>query len=271
MLLMIKDQKPPELFVTANSTTETEVEPKNKVRSFRTIPINSKTKNLILGSSIIARINPYDLPEDIEIQAYSGSTTEEKADVTKIWEKVKLETITIQNGTNDILKHKHESAEQMFKKHKSLVQSLSDRHNPFKVFICEVPPVIEDDQLVGCNKKIEDFNQLLNDYCESKEILPVHETLTIQNNWKSFYHKSIHFNDSLGTLLLKNILLSHILRYSNNVLRSRKRNSQTNDSTMTYADSSGSQSQHQYRNPLSSSTFNTEAKLRFAKVATKGN
>ena len=43
--------------------------PKNKVRSFRGLPIHEKTKNLIVGSSIIARSNLYEVPEHIEKQA----------------------------------------------------------------------------------------------------------------------------------------------------------------------------------------------------------
>ena len=75
-----------EMLKSQNNTTATTKETKsnlekvlrNKVRSFRTLSIHEKTKKLILGSSIIARINPYEMPEDIEIQAYSGSTSEEK-------------------------------------------------------------------------------------------------------------------------------------------------------------------------------------------------
>ena len=39
------------------------------------LPANSNTENLIIGSSIIKQIPRTALPEDVEINAYSGSTS----------------------------------------------------------------------------------------------------------------------------------------------------------------------------------------------------
>lgn len=49
-----------------------------KVRSFQLLPQHDHVKNLILGSSIVARIPKNDLPYDTDIQAYPGSSTDEK-------------------------------------------------------------------------------------------------------------------------------------------------------------------------------------------------
>ena len=67
--------------------TESNLEkvPKNKFRSFRTLPIHEKK---ILGSSIFARINPNEEPEDIEKHAYSGFTSAQKLAITSMGERI---------------------------------------------------------------------------------------------------------------------------------------------------------------------------------------
>ena len=57
---------------------------------------------------------------DIELQAYSGSTSEKKLAKTSKWEKKSLRTVTIQDVTNTILKHKNETVEEMFEHHQDL-------------------------------------------------------------------------------------------------------------------------------------------------------
>ena len=74
-----------------------------KVRSFQTRRIANTTTNLILGSSIIARVNQNELPLDVEIIPYSGSTTDEKMTILQKTNFAQLKTIIIQDGTNSIL------------------------------------------------------------------------------------------------------------------------------------------------------------------------
>ena len=52
-----------------------------QIRSFRPHLLNPETENLIIGSSIISRINQNDLPRDVAIHAHPGLTTDEKAGI----------------------------------------------------------------------------------------------------------------------------------------------------------------------------------------------
>ena len=75
-----------------------------KVRSFQTRQIANTTTNLILGSSIVARVNQNELPLDVEIIPYSGSTTDEKMTILQKTNFAQLNIIIIQDGTNSIFK-----------------------------------------------------------------------------------------------------------------------------------------------------------------------
>ena len=128
MMEMLKIQK--DLPATAKEPEPNlENVPKNKVRSIGTLPIHEKTKNLILGSSIIARINPYEVHET---QGYSGSTSEEKLAVTSKLEKKKLKAVKIQNGTNSVLKHKNGTVEEKFQHYQDLIKQIEVYHEPEK-------------------------------------------------------------------------------------------------------------------------------------------
>ena len=54
-----------------NPNNVTEIKP-IQIRSFRPHLLNPETENLIIGSSIISRINQNDLPRDVAIHAYPG-------------------------------------------------------------------------------------------------------------------------------------------------------------------------------------------------------
>ena len=75
-----------------------------QIRSFRPHLLNPETENLIIGSCIINRINQNDFPRDVAIHAYPGSTTDEKAGILDSYENKQLRTITLQDGTNSLLK-----------------------------------------------------------------------------------------------------------------------------------------------------------------------
>ena len=77
-----------------------------KVRSFQTRQIANTATNLILGSSTVARGNQNELPLDMEIIPYSGSTTDEKMTILQKTNFAQLKTIIIQDGTNSMLSSK---------------------------------------------------------------------------------------------------------------------------------------------------------------------
>ena len=81
-----------------------------QVRSFRPHLLNpetEKTENRIIGLSIISRTNQNDLPRDLVIHAYPGSTTDEKDGILDSYENKQPRTITLQDRkdrTNSLLK-----------------------------------------------------------------------------------------------------------------------------------------------------------------------
>ena len=69
------------------------------------IPLNEKTENLILGSSIIAKLeNDPNIPEDSAVHAYRGSTTKDNINVLKKYNEREIKTLILQDGTNSVLK-----------------------------------------------------------------------------------------------------------------------------------------------------------------------
>ena len=201
-----------------NNVTEIKQQP-IQIRSFRPHLLNPETENLIIGSSIISRINQNDLPRDVAIHAYPGSTTEEKAGILDSYENKQLRTITLQDGTNSLLKQRSINVKNHFEKQKLLVEKLSSKFKPQKIFICEIPPVKNDDSV---NEQIRNFNNLLNnEYHDNPaiEIINLHERICAVNNSNNPFFDNIHFNYKYGLPLIKFSLLSHILKYSNNVPR----------------------------------------------------
>ena len=190
-----------------------------QIRSFRPHLLNPETENLITGSSIISRINQNDLPRDVAIHAYPGSTTEEKAGILDSYENKQLRTITLQDGTNSLLKQRSINVKSHFEKQKLLVEKLSSKLMPQKIFICEIPPVKNDDTV---NEQIRNFNNLLNnEYHDNPaiEIINLHERICAVNNSNNPFFDNIHFNYKYGLPLIKFSVLSHVLKYSNNVPR----------------------------------------------------
>ena len=138
-----------------------------KVRSFQTRQIANTTTNLILVSSTVAKVNQNELPLNVEIIPYSGSTTDEKMTILQKTNFVQLKTIKIQDGTNSILMETNKSPEEIAINIKALISQIYEKFKPQKIFICEIPPVVEnlDDEnpLHGVNDKIDQVNVLLKD------------------------------------------------------------------------------------------------------------
>ena len=130
-----------------------------QIRSFRPHLLNPETENLIIGSSIISRKSQNDFSRDVAIHAYPGSTTDEKAGILDSYENKQPRTITLQDGTNRLLKQRRNKLEIHFEKWNLLIENLSSKFRPQKFFICEIPPVKNDHTV---NERIGNFNNLLN-------------------------------------------------------------------------------------------------------------
>ena len=76
-----------------------------KVRDMSLSPFKGKTENLVLDSSVIAKLeNDPNITEDWAVRAYRGSSTKEKSNVLKKYEQRELKTLIPQDGTNVIFR-----------------------------------------------------------------------------------------------------------------------------------------------------------------------
>ena len=92
-----------------------------QIRSCRPHLLNPETEIFIIGSSIISQINQNDLPRDVAIHAYPGSTTDEKAGILESYKNKQLRTITLQDGIKSLLKQRSINVKNHFEKQKLLV------------------------------------------------------------------------------------------------------------------------------------------------------
>ena len=186
-----------------------------------------KTEHLVIGSSIIKHIKLNDLPADVLIHSYSGSSTIEKTMILEKYEHRPLKTVTLQDGTNSILKQLSKSPEQLFAQYTALLDKIREKFNPSQLFLMEAPPKCANDP--DTNKRIEDFNKLLNEYVEQGDneritIIPLHSKITSleKTETQSLYTDEVHLNSYKGLLLVKNMIMSKLGDVSSNVPRDER-------------------------------------------------
>ena len=104
-----------------------------------------------------------------------------------------LKTIIIQDGTNSILKETNKSPEEIANNIKALISQIYENFKPQKIFICEIPPVVEnlDDEnpLYGVNDKIDQVNVLLNDMLICSDVyslIPLNQKIKYMENGLSY-------------------------------------------------------------------------------------
>lgn len=178
------------------------------------------SKNIIIGSSILARLPLNDIPSDIALHSYRGSTTEEKREIIKQYRNVHLKTVTLQDGTNALLKNKLVDVEQLFENYTLLVKEIQEKFTPEKFLLCEVLPLNNND--VSTDARIKQFNQLINDFAkgdENIEIVAFNAVIEKCANKARYYHDEIHMNDHLGMSTLKSLLLTALIPYSSGIRR----------------------------------------------------
>ena len=105
-----------------------------QIRSLRPHLLNPETENLFIGSSIMRRESQNDLPRDVAINAYPGSTTDGKAGVLDSYGNKQPRTITLQDGTNSLLKRRSINMKNHFKKQKLLVEKVAEKKFSFAKF-----------------------------------------------------------------------------------------------------------------------------------------
>ena len=196
---------------------------KQLVKPMNSLPVNSSTENLIIGSSIIKRIPNKSLPEDVEIHAYSGSTSSQKLELLRHYSvKRPLQSLTIQDGTNTILKNREKNVSELFENFQALVSEAIRKFEPKKLFLCETPPlrIYERNKIANC--RIEEWNNLLHEHYgdgENIQIIDLNKQVKSFKNPETLYFDDIHFNFQLGLPLIRNSLMKYITWYSNNLPR----------------------------------------------------
>ena len=193
-----------------------------KVRDMSLIPLNDRTENLILGSSIIAKLeNDPNIPEDSAVHAYRGSTTKEKIYVLKKNNEREIKTLILQDGTNSVLKtDKNES--EIFEDYSNLVEACIHKFNPDNIILCEVLPLKNQPQFKSKNDTINDFNKLLGEHFANKskfKALPRYKMISQISRFDSMYHDNVHLNYRTGIRWFKNQLLAQLMLTSNGVCK----------------------------------------------------
>ena len=165
------------------------------------------------------------IPTDIGINAYPGSTTEEKHSVLTNYPKKQLKTVAIQDGTNSILKNEKESIDALFEGYHTLVREVHSKFSPDRILLCEVPPIRVSRANEAANQRIQQYNEKMKQFCnenvqELKTVLvPLAATMRTMDNYNALLYDDIHFKDHLGLPFLKNTLLSFLLLTSDGNLR----------------------------------------------------
>ena len=121
----------------------------------------------------------------------------------------------LQDGTNALLKIGSASTENLFDDFNTLVEAIREKFEPTNFVICEVPPVLQNEEM---NQKITEFNKLIHEkFDEGFTVLNLNHMYRRLPNMQSFYYDNIHLNHHRGLAVLKNALLSQLLRTSSGV------------------------------------------------------
>ena len=105
---------------------------------FKATPSKKEKNNIVFGSSITAKLEEDKiLDHDCSVHAYGGSTTKEKLKILDVYPNKKLETFTLKDGTNNILKF-NKSAGDIFSEFKELVIKCKDKIELDLFVMCEV-------------------------------------------------------------------------------------------------------------------------------------
>ena len=184
--------------------------------------LHYSTRNLVIGSSIVSNITVDDLPGDIAVHSYKGSTTESKISIIGQYTKRKMKSITLQDGTVSLHQNPSKPVGEIFQSFKELVNITKNTFSPEKLFICQVPPVhaLTNNKLK--NDRIQEFNNHMFELSgedESIEIIAIYNELTGYSDISKLYRDELHPNDSMGVPILKNCITNKLLKLSSGEAR----------------------------------------------------
>ena len=185
-----------------------------RVRIFHPLPLDKMTTKLVLGSSIVRELRgDKAFPRDVDIHPYLGSTAKEKLTVLEHYPNQKLDTLILQDGSNNVMKFK-KPAEQIFAEYEILIQTCAKKFNPKKFFLCEIPPMADRQIFKQQNEKINNFNKLLvmkygnSDYFR---IIKLNEKVKSVRNYTSLlFRDHVHFSYETGVPFLRDFLMPYL-------------------------------------------------------------
>ena len=202
--------------ITVEMSTQTD--DFEKVRSFQKKLFRGETRSLVLGSSIIAKLEiDKTIPIDCAVHPYRGSTTNAKLKVVSEYEDRKIDTLILQDGTKNVLKHHQKSAQDHFADHAKLVKECIEKFQPEVFVVSKVPPLKNLPQNMDKNNFIDEFNELIHStysYQIGFKILNVNKNIkeketsidqTDDNNvgYNYLFFGNVHLNHQFGVQLLK--------------------------------------------------------------------
>ena len=169
------------------------------------------------------------IPIDCAVHPYRGSTTNEKLKVVSEYEDRKIETLILQDGTNNVLKHHQKNAQDHFADHAKLVKKSIEKFQPEVFVVCEVSPLKNLQQNMVKNNSIDEFNELLRSTYRNQigfkilnvnknikeEVTSIDQTDDKNVGYNYLFFDNVHLNHRFGVPLLKNWMLSLLLLSSN--------------------------------------------------------
>ena len=184
--LVEKQEKHSEILESLQFPVEPKINPHHEVpgsivhqpvkpqqRPMRFLP--KTTRHLIIGDSMIKGICMLDMPVDIILNAYPGSTSVTKMDLIEDYNDIQLESVTIQDGINMILPKPEKEISEIFEYSKKLVEAIKRKFKPTKIFYCQVMPVNYSKENTEKNGRVKEFNDLLDVFCQKEDIEVTHQ------------------------------------------------------------------------------------------------
>ena len=195
---------------------------------FKPKPITEGTNNLIIGSSILARIPTNDLPNDIALHTYRGSMTDEKLECMQKYESKQLKSVTLQNGTNSVPRQLHLSVGEIFETYCKLIDTLTEKFSPEVIFLCQIPPLKSGKNSIEAGR-IKEFNDKIAKHVTKNkrklQLITLYDRIVNIPAYKNLYYDEVHLKDPEGCIVLKNCLMEKMSPFSNLVPRNMNKTS----------------------------------------------
>ena len=162
------------------------------------------------------------IPLDVSMHSYHGSTTKEKITVVDNYSERKLKIIIVQVGTNSLLKSRNASVDDLKQDYLELIKKVDEKFNPNKIALMTVPLLRNNPGNKYHISRINEFNTKIREHLETKyQIINIQEIMESLKDYKVLLHDEIHFNYRNGIPFLRNQVLLFCLESSNGIIAGR--------------------------------------------------